>query len=658
MKSEFSDTILTYILTIFCYKIVDGEYRKIDKEFILDYFEENKDTIEESKFFRLFDEKPYDYNFYKKNKTFYKSKLKIKFEIDTDIFDFILKRILNLNNTYYKECKNISFNDLLLYKNVKNFISFTGTAFIKPPQGLSTDLNFHPKEYINFSKVGTYDNVVQAVLHIINTPTKLLNIYTNRNFLIEDIFSCLIQYDVLIDIGGIFIKYNMKSFIDEYKKLEGAKQYIVYFDNGRKILNIKTNQFVDDDYIDNTNAFYYFSNKNITGVDAKNIMNPKASGLVTITNKTNLRDFSQGIFRMRNILDPEMQTFDIIFNKKIKNIIIGGCDNFEKIEEANIRTQIIKSLIDQQTILDKQKEKMLIKQNIFGLRKPNTWDDDNEQLLYLDPMTKDYNAAISRFNEKVKKYKPTTNKFNIDSINVRNKTNKDNQELVDTYFTLDIIDYEVKQNVVIEQAREVAKEVEKADERIIEMVRQKLLLINTMNPYDDKINNIRGVILYNLRNRSITSDQIIIDCLDTYDLLLIYDSNNNNLAIISTKILDKFLMYNENILEYTYISLYNNSFFGKEIDDDLYGYLIRECVKILIVISNKLLNQKKLINLITRLIQRNFNDAYVFSKNPFVATLINIKDEFDIEFELRGGSYYKYMKYKEKYLQLKKSLKL
>jgi hypothetical protein len=115
-------------------------------------------------------------------------------------------------------------------------------------------------------------------------------------------------------------------------------------------------------------------------------------------------------------------------------------------------------------------------------------------------------------------------------------------------------------------------------------------------------------------------------------------------------------MYNENILEYTYISLYNNSFFGKEIDDDLYGYLIRECVKILIVISNKLLNQKKLINLITRLIQRNFNEAYVFSKRPFVATLINIKTEFDIEFE--GGSYYKYIKYKEKYLQLKKSLNL
>jgi len=670
MGSEFSDSILTYILTIFCYKIVDGEYRNIDKEFIINYYEQNKDIIQESKFFELFDEKPLHYDLYKKNRDFYKSKSKKKFEIDTDIFDNILKNILNLNDTYYKNCKNISFNDLLLHKNVKNFVSFTGTAYIKPPIGCITDLNFNKDTYINFSKIPPYSSVLDAVMNIICDETKLKNINVNNNLFIEDIFCCLNQYEVLIDIGGIFIKYNINSFIDEYKKLKNFKEHIVYFDNGRKIYNIHTHQFVNDDSINHTNAFYYFSNKNITGVDAKNIMNPKAHGLVTITNKTNLRDFSQGIFRMRNILDPEKQTFDIIFNKKIKDIIIGGCDNFKKIEKKeNIREKIIRSLVSQQEILDKQKEKILIKQNIFGLKKPNTYDLNNQQILYLDPMTWDYTNAFSSFNSYIQKYTPIINNFNIDSYNIIDKNKKktydsyeddeeepdENQklinELIDKYFTLDTIIYEVKQNVVVEEAREVAREEEKVDEQISEKIKQKILLMNTMIAYPEEINNKPGIIYYNLRFNGLINNQIFIDCKDTYNLLLIYDSNKNNLAIISTLVLDRFLMYNENILEYTYISLFNNSVYGKKIDDDLYGYLIRECTKILIYISRYVDEKEKLDKLINRLIQYKFNEKYVFIKEPLQLAYINYKVKGSY-----GGSYNKYVKYKEKYLQLKKKI--
>jgi hypothetical protein len=655
MGSEFSDSILTYILTIFCYKIVDGEYRKIDKEFILDYYEQNKELIENRKFFKLFDEEPYDFNIYLKNKDFYKSKLKNKFLIDDDIFDNILRKLLNLNDTYYKNCKNISFNDLLLHKNVKNFISFTGTAYIRPPIGHPTDLNFNFNKdaYINFSKVDRYASVLDAIFHIIDNPTKLKNINTDQNLLIEDIFCCLNQYEVLIDIGGIFIKYNINSFIEEYKKLENIKDYIVYFDNGRKILNIKTNQFVSDDSISHSNAFYYFSNKNITGVDAKNIMNPKAHGLVTITNKTILRDFSQGIFRMRNILDNNMQTFDIIFNKKYKKTIVGGCDSFEIVHAANIRDKIKESLCNQQMILDKQKEKILIKQNIFGLKKPYTSSNDNQQILYLDPMTEDYNSAIDRFNTAVEEYKPKINIFNIDSLNIIDKTIADNKELVNKYFTLDVIIYEAKQNVVIEQEREVAKEREEADERISEKIKQKILLINTMIQYNREINNKPGVIYYNLRFNAFTNNQIIVDSYDIYDLLLIYDSTKNNLAIISTDVLDKFLMYNENILEYTYISLYDNSVYGRAIDGDLHGYLIRECAKIFIYISRYAKTPKKYFKLVNRLIQFNFNERYVFGREPLKLTFIHFNPK-----EQRGGSYYKYKKYKEKYLQLKEALNL
>ena len=655
MGSEFSDAILTYILTIFCYKIVDGEYRKIDREFIINYYEQNKDKIEDHKFFKLFDKPPYNYNLYIQNKDYYKSISKKKMSIDEDIFENILKKILTLNNTYYKCCKNISFNDLLLYKNVKNFISFTGTAYIKPPIGHITDPNFNKDTPINCSIIPPYSSVLDAVMNIICDETKLKNININidDNMFIEDIFCCLNQYEVLIDIGAIFIKHNISSFIEEYKKLENFKEHIVYFDNGRKILNIQTNQFVDDAAITHSNAFYYFSNKNITGVDAKNIMNPKAHGLVTITNKTNLRDFSQGIFRMRNILDPDIekqQTFDIIFNKKIRNIMIGGCDNFEKIQAVKKREKIIESLVSQQEILDRQKEKVLIKQNIFGLKKPFTSSDDNEQILYLDPMTSDYNLAVTRFNTEVKKYGSKVNIFNIDSINIIDKSNADNVGLVDKYFRLDTIIYEIKQNVVIEEAREVAREQEEADEKISQKIQQKILLLSRAMAYDHRINNKSGIIYYNLRFNSITNNQIIVDCNDTYNLLLIYDSTKNNFAIISTLVLDRFLMYNENILEYTYISLYNNSVYGKKIDDDLYGYLIRLCTKILIYISKRAVISERLNKLINRLIQYKFNEEYLFSKPPLILAYIQFHSRSN-----EGGSYDKYIKYKKKYLQLKKA---
>jgi hypothetical protein len=108
-------------------------------------------------------------------------------------------------------------------------------------------------------------------------------------------------------------------------------------------------------------------------------------------------------------------------------------------------------------------------------------------------------------------------------------------------------------------------------------------------------------------------------------------------------------MYNENILEYTYISLFNNSIYGKKIDDDLYGYLIRECTKILIYISRYVTESEKLNRLINKLIQHKFNERYVFSREALRLTFINFNPK-----ESRGGSYDKYIKYKKKYLQLKK----
>ena len=445
--SEFSDPILTYILTLFCYKIIKNNFlkinfRKIDKDYIVKYYSKlyeytinNKDILDKMKTFFKASNIPFEYNYYKKNEKYYMDNYSDTFDIDESTFDIIIKKILEMNKTYYKECKNISFNDLLLSKNVKNFICFTGTAYIKPPTGFSEDINFDENKYITNSMMKN-NTVVQNVENIINNTNILTNIYNNNDSedLIENIFSCLNLYDVLIDIGGLFINYNLTKFTDKYKNIKDRKKYLVYFDNGRKIINLDTSQVETDKSINKSkkDTFYFFNNKNITGVDAKDIMNPQVCALVVITNKTNMRDFSQGIFRLRRLLDNIHETFDIIFDTVFDKLFTASINQtagdpgdsiaIKLNTNEDIRKKIIANLNYQQTVINTKKEKSLTKQNIFGLIKTDTFNFQNIDL-FIDPTSKRSTDEISNFNQYISEIndqleKPINYKFNIDNNNI------------------------------------------------------------------------------------------------------------------------------------------------------------------------------------------------------------------------------------------------
>jgi len=652
MGSEFSDFILTYILTFFCYKIVNLNYRKIDKDYIIDYYEslyiQHGGPVR--KLFSFLLNSPTSYKEYLANRYHYINNYKKEFNLDPLDFEIIIKQILKINISYYSNCKNISFNDLLLYKNVKNFVCFTGTAYIEPPVSYKTAINFNPNSYITFGEIDQYKNVLEAIISIINDSNRVCNFYNNTSdMLIEDIFECLNKYEVLIDIGGIFIKYNINSFIEEYKKLKERKEYIVYFDNGRKIYNLNINQFANDDSIipEKANAFYFFSNKNITGVDAKNIMNKNARGLITITNKTTMRDFSQGIFRMRYIL--KTQKCDIIFNKKFTDIILkGGCDNFTEITLSNIRENIIKNLIAQQEIISAQKKKVLIKQNIFALNKKSTDASTNEQILYLDPMAESYNTSVEIFDKYHKQLEKGHTQienghkqFDIESLNIINihnmrskeahrftekKLNKNRflEDLITKYFTYQNIVIESKQNIIDEH--ELGKVQVKDPSKITTEATNQMINV----PFNVS-DNSTGIIYYDFKYKDRNTDQILVayDC-DSYpfdsltsinkylDILLIYDNTNNNLVIININNVTNFLMYNENINErYTFIPFYNKSIYGKEISYNLVKHLIKISLSVLQLILSKLKNSDKKISL-SKLIQYlhsiNYDESFTFEK--------------------------------------------
>ena len=730
LGSEFSDPILTYILTLFCYKFVKDKFRKIDKTYIVEYYNKLYETTNDmmhfntlSNFFTI-TEPIFEYNYYIKNKEYYMDNYKETFTIDPENFIIILTKILNMNITYYKTCKNISFTDLLLTRHVKNFVCFTGTAYITPPKGNLEDANFDHNNPITNYMIND-QNIENTVKDIILNPKIIPKIYNNLDGknLIKNIFTCLSTYQVLIDIGGIFINYNIAKFIEEYKVTINRKKYIVYFDNGRKIKNLDTDQFETEKSIipSENNTFYFFSNKDITGVDAKDIMNRNVHALVVITNNTNMRDFSQGIFRLRRLLENEHETFDIVFdalfNKNVAEqpqqlpftpprrgkqyeqqpqskrppppppkrppplrpsappppppaLVIAlneqprppplHIESLDMLTEnttdcfkltINIREYIIKCLTKHQNIIDTQKKKNLTKQNIFGLIKQKT-NDSEDINLFIDPTFTDYTTSSADFDalklsidplyiEDLNKHKININdyKFNINNYNILNiATGKANllYELILEYFLLVISDQNISE-ITINTTTQIEEDTILVTIKETERHNNYSGIINPYFKYKNIIQSNRILCLYK-------HEETLLENINRYDMLLIYDNTNNTLIILSIDQLIRFLMYNNNTEIYSFISLNNNNLYGKSIEENFKIYLISQASEIFKKINN--INNKYLNKLLLYL-SINDNDKYKQQNNDKLLTL-NFMNSY-----IHKNLYYtKYIKYKNKYLTL------
>ena len=63
-------------------------------------------------------------------------------------------------------------------------------------------------------------NVEEAIRYILLTKTKFEKFYKSKTSdIIANIFECIEKYDVLIDIGAIFINYTNDDFIKKYNIL-------------------------------------------------------------------------------------------------------------------------------------------------------------------------------------------------------------------------------------------------------------------------------------------------------------------------------------------------------------------------------------------------------------------------------------------------------
>ena len=306
------------------------------------------------------------------------------------------------------------------------------------------------------------------------------------------------------------------------------------------------------------------------------------------------------------------------------------------------------------------------------------------------------------------------NSFNLDALNIIDKTQTTMTSfvtaLVDRYFSYKTTMKEatISQAIANDEEQQQQQQQQEENSKEIAMI---------YKPIDINKNSL---VFYNFRvgfkseNQIICTWKINMNLVDVspYNFVLIYDSLHNNLAMITLEELVNFLIYNQDIINnYTIISLYNNSIYGKPIENNLVLYLRKIILKLLIVVINTIDGEAESINLINasedlkniidRLIKYDYDPNYIFNgkilklnflhlgddtNNKDFEELSNILDreqtgvQWDPSKEHRreehrqeeprreeprnssqafdSFSWNKYMKYKMKYIKLKKQLNM
>ena len=498
--SEISDPLLNQILTYFSYRYMKNSYRIYDYRLIIQILEQTTNFLQLKE---LFNDEPSSLEIFKSNKKYYINNIKSNTELHPDTFTIFLNNILIQNNKYYEQAKNISFTDLLMNANVPKFIALTGTPYIKLP-----------KQIIRGSEIEqtiVKTDVEKTIREIILNDKILEKFYTIDSNIDEVIFTNLHLYNVLIDIGAIFVNYNINKFIDKYRDIPGRKKYIIYFEDGIKIYNLDENHNDILGNIPSDDYFFYFSNKNITGVDAKKYMPINAKGLVTVTNKTIERDFAQGIFRMRQLL--EGQKIDVYMSNNSYNIsihIMQGGSLVDRTGVENIRQKFIILLQFNQTNIENQKKKVLYKQNIFALSKLG------QEILQYEKYDKIKNFKTLLYNNIF-----TSDKYvNIDEENIKKSYSQSEPRFLEIikflkreYDAMSIITNTTQVNLSIQQQQNVSLNVEQEMETTLEFsILQNLnQYLNFKSDKTIKSIDINGIIILDDSSR-ITQYSICFLC--------------------------------------------------------------------------------------------------------------------------------------------------
>lgn len=197
---------------------------------------------------------------------------------------------------------NCSFMDIITEKYSLYKAAFTGTIHINLPHYEDPNRVFVKTEENPLSAGATY----AAILGIYHPNRKVMTVSSDVDDSMLDYLIDLIKknkYNVFIDSGAYLRLHKLDYVVKKFQEKLEDIQYIIYvndedvvtiLDNGKEIeYTEQTGSF------DKNKMFIYYDNKHIVGTDIKQPYH--LSGLISVSNFNDLVDISQATFRMRNL---------------------------------------------------------------------------------------------------------------------------------------------------------------------------------------------------------------------------------------------------------------------------------------------------------------------------------------------------------------------
>ncbi len=335
-NSSFISCIMTIFLTYYYYIIIQ-KYQIDDN--ILKYI------IENTYLKKLLKINDLELNVEKVNQT-----LEIK-EIKTEFYNYLFIQIfskIKLPEEHY----NTSFIDIINIDNVFK-IGYSGTININLPK---------LKNYYKFDQKCKYldeDEKNNIEYAIINS--------TIYKFCIEQYLDNLNDFDALIDICGYFYNYSNYSLaLELHKKLN--KNIIFINENDEKFI-IKKGGILEklNENIVYDNPFFYFDQSHIVGIDIKQDNYPILHGLCMVDNLSYYSEVAQAMFRLRKLnlghrISFVLNNFIIKDTKLLLQKFRDNEKNLIEQQQNNLNLQALKSDIRKKrtnyNFIDRYKEKL------------------------------------------------------------------------------------------------------------------------------------------------------------------------------------------------------------------------------------------------------------------------------------------------------------
>jgi len=585
------------------------------------------------------------------------------------IINMYLKQVILINFFKLAESQdNISMVDIL---NCKNKITFSGTVNFNTPGSIIDKLNIGKdtllKKIANeqLNKIEA-DTITQGAIKasILGTTTVKPTIFsfkldkkTNEGELISFLLANIIKdgklyYNTLIDCGGLILNtktIDMVHLINNKINIENnTNTTILYVDNmgNKMVFNKNQDESSNNIYTDMVydNVFIYYDNKNCIGTDFKQpyIMR----GLVTVNSNNSTTEIAQGIFRLRNINIGH--TIDFYY---INSVPLITCDELYSLLQANEQF-FLKNTVSQSKI---------------------------QCVKYINRYVKKFDKIS--YNELI--YQDTS-KYNIRGTIQYTDINSFIKNMIANYRLHMIEDFPISLNTMTSINIQVNMQINiqvnvlvninkvyNSTDFILYMINMKYNILYLFQPLKNefKYKGIEGDTLLNIGDYKIKLSKHLL-----FVLNLQKENNNSNISIINNLyfIVDK----TYNIIIITFFEYYLFIQSGLVVENimicdinntKVYGETIVIPNIILFLLFNNFFTIKEKKDIIYKLsLIENIDNIILFFEQMFFKNY-NMKGIMDIVLPtdkqkvMEGGNYLnlqfkKYIKYKNKFLNLRKQI--